>query len=121
MSYYVADNKHKYSYIDLDKRPSHEYNLRKLSEREAIVKRDCQIRLGNYKTTPLQRNLIWHHIFTTSNVQSATFGGSMKNKNKYKKQETDVEKFKRVIEKWEKAVDKLEERLRNANRKLSTK
>ncbi len=45
----------------------------------------------------------------------------MKNKNKYKKEETDVEKFKRVKEKWEKAVDKLEERLRNANRKLSTK
>lgn len=122
MSYYVADKKHKYSYIDLNKRPSHEYNLRKLSEREAIVKRDCQIRLGNYKTTPLQRNLIWHHIFTTSNVQSATHGGNMKNKNKQKKLETvDVEKFIRVKEKWEKAVDKLEERLRNANRKLSTK
>ena len=45
----------------------------------------------------------------------------MKNKNKYKKEETEVENFKRVIEKWEKAVDKLEERLRNANRKLSTK
>ena len=46
----------------------------------------------------------------------------MKNKNKQKKLETlDVEKFIRVKEKWEKAVDKLEERLRNANRKLSTK
>ena len=46
----------------------------------------------------------------------------MKNKNKQKKLETvDVEKFIRVKDKWEKAVDKLEERLRNANRKLSTK